>query len=113
VNTVRLSGTLMDVQVGSTERGCTLAKARIRFNPADDCLPFFAVGKMGEQLAGFEVGSEILITGRLLARGVGLRVAIAADKVEPVSLHAPDARADIDFFQTMRAHGRNAQVKGR
>src|ERR1700680_2350279 len=112
MNQVRLSGTLCThVEVGTSERGAALAKGRLKFNPADDSIPFFCVCEVAEELARFELGAQICISGRLLARGVGARVAVAADRVEPVSLHAPDAKRDIEFFQTMRMHAENAQVK--
>jgi hypothetical protein len=114
VNQVRLSGTLcVHVEVGATERGAPIAKGRLKFNPTDDSVPFFCVCEVAHELARFNLGEEIVITGRLVIRGIGNRVAIAADRIEPVTLHTPDARRDIEFFHTMRTHEENSQVKGR
>lgn len=114
MNQVRLSGTLVThPELGTSERGCPVAKARLKFHPSDDSIPFFCVAELAQELAGYSAGDQVVISGRLVARGIGNRVAIAADRIEPVTLHTPDAKRDIEFFETMRAHSRNARFPGR
>jgi hypothetical protein len=113
LNTVRLSGTLVThPELGQTESGASIAKARLQFNEKDNPISIFCVSEQADQLSKFQRGEKIFVVGRLVIRGDSRNAAIAADKVEPAVPHAPDARADIEFFQTMRAHGRNARLPG-
>jgi hypothetical protein len=114
VNQIRLAGKLAThPEVGTSERGVQLAKCRLQFNAKDDSIPFFAVSEQADILSKLEMGAQVLIVGRLVIRGVGKRVAVAVDRIETATLQAPDSRAEIDFFEAMRRHSQNAQVKGR
>jgi hypothetical protein len=114
MNNIRISGVLAThVEVGRTERGINLAKARLRFSDADDSVPVSCVGQQADLLSQLQMGEEVFVSGRLVARGIGRRVAILADRIETATLQAPDLRAEIDFFEAIRRHSQNAQVKGR
>jgi hypothetical protein len=114
MNQVRLSGTLCtDVSLGTSERGASIAKARLQFNEKDESIAIFCVCEQADLLSKFRRGEEVFITGRLVIRGESRNAAIAVDKIESVTTHTPDAQQDIEFFRTMRAHGRNARLPGR
>jgi hypothetical protein len=113
-NEVQLSGRLAThPEVGTSERGAQLAKCRLQFNAKDDSIPLFCVSEQADILSRLEIGAQVSIVGRLVIRGVGKRVAVAVDRIETATLQAPDSRAEMDFFETMRRHSQNAQVKGR
>jgi hypothetical protein len=90
-----------------------MAKARIKFSEKDDPVPIFAVSEVADVLARLQEGEQVSISGRLIVRGESKRAAIAVDRIEVATLQAPDLRAEIDFFETIRRHSQNAQVKGR
>ena len=114
MNQVRLSGRLCtDVSLGSGVSGCALAKARVRFSEADDSIWIFAVSEIAEELALFQEGEEIFVTGRLVIRGVRMKVAIAADRVESKALNTPDGQRDVEHWRAMRKHSENARARGR
>jgi len=111
VNQIKLSGKLcLTPSLRSSERGALLSGSRLKFNEADDSILIFAVSEEAEQLGQFSEGQEVLITGRLVIRGFTRKPAIAVDKIEPT---APDARAEMEFFSSMRTHEKNARMKGR
>ena len=105
MNQVRLAGKLCThVEVGATERGALVAKARLKFNEKDDSIGIFCVSEQADELSKLEIGAEIFIRGE----GKSVRAAIAVDRIEPVSLQTPDARRDIELYSAVRMHSLNA-----
>jgi cytochrome c-type biogenesis protein CcmE len=114
MNNIRISGVLAThVEVGRTERGINLAKTRLRYSDADDSVPVSCVGQQADLLSQLQIGEQVFVSGRLVARGVGRRVGILADRIEVANPKMRDAQAEADFFYSMKAHAQNARVPGR
>jgi hypothetical protein len=113
-NHIQLSGKLCtDVFLGAGASGCALAKARVKFSEADDSIWIFCVAEVAEELALFSEGEEIFLSGRLVIRGVQMKVAIAADRVESKALNTADGKSDVERWRAMRKHSENARARGR
>jgi hypothetical protein len=111
-NQIRLAGKLCtDVFLGESASGCAFAKARVKFNAADDSIWIFCIARLAEELSLFREGEEIFVMGRLVIRGERGSAAIAVDRIETEKNLG--ARDDAQFYFATQTHLDNARFRGR